>query len=990
MCDGTSQMEISPKPCTDVEADGTGCDDEFEITDPDCVNGPFTFAVLTGADYLSLTETDETAGTFRVSFEANNSTKPRSAVVRVTSSCTGLYKDFLFSQLGQSCDSSLGEAPAINSKPSGKTISFCAGGAVYLWVDPAFANLDELIWTRNNIEIARGVNYITVTQAGVYDIWMGLIGCGQKAGNAVTVSKDGTGAPAPVAIVVRGNNGMVCDANGTTKLIASNPSGTGTVVWFKDGQDSGLTGTEIQAGVGDWFAVVKDGDCYSTPSETVTVSVDPNAGTDLITPVIAKPAVFCAGGSVQLSVSNVQPGYTYTWYENNTQIGTGQNILYTVPATGSSFVLRCRATMSSSCAAEAIGTETITTGTIPQRPNITGDKVLCSGVATLNAVPSGAGTYTYQWYKDGQPYATTKNITVSTGGEYSVTVTETGGCTSPAATITLSNESSAVPTVTLNRSAEEPNKGDVVTYTAEINFGPATAYKWTVTGDATIQSGGGNTSFAVVKFSATGTAATVKVEVSNACGTGIGQHVVTMKDDCVSPTSVSPSADSKQTTFVNTEVTLGKVSASFASGAPTVSYQWYRSTDGGAIYTKLSGETSNSCIVKEPAAGTYKYYCEVGNGSGCTGSTPMNSGVYTVDVVKSMAIGTGTFSGKMCFDIAFSNDRENGCAPVTSRTPQKTDFSKNNPVTDTQDPASGITAPYTGVQVYTFKPAANVSNVRFLYIDPSGQVIDDMQPNADYSGNFTSSSECKATVTYKSSLNEDLKGKTQKTPLKAELYVVFNNKSNNTGTDVMLKLEVRLQDCACCGAATVDGGWLTFMCHNLGVDPSLDPFTPNAALIGNYYQWGQNDTNWVSGRKGSAKAWGDGTANLNQSKGSKDPCPPGWKIPSQKQWGAIFRGGTTNGAPSAATANTWTKVGTFVLNSASGYMVGGSLFLPNGGNRQSASKYDHIGTYGNYWSSTFISSTYAYSLQSGSTMITTGQNIAEHIHARAIRCVLDE
>ncbi|NDV97583.1 hypothetical protein D0T84_22250, partial [Dysgonomonas sp. 521] len=742
MCDGTSQMEISPKPCTDVEADGTGCDDEFEITDPDCVNGPFTFAVLTGADYLSLTETDETAGTFRVSFEANNSTKPRSAVVRVTSSCTGLYKDFLFSQLGQSCDPSLGTAPAINSKPSGKAISFCAGGAVYLWVDPATSNLDELIWTRNNIEIARGVNYITVTQAGVYDIWMGLIGCGQKAGNAVTVSKDGTGAPAPVAIVVRGNNGMVCDANGTTTLIASNPSGTGTVVWFKDGQDSGLTGTEIQAGVGDWFAVVNDGTCYSTPSETVTVSVDPNTGADLITPVIAKPAAFCAGGSVQLSVSNVQPGYTYTWYENNTQIGTGQNILYTVPATGSSFVLRCRATMSSSCAAEAIGTETITTGTIPQRPNITGDKVLCSGVATLNAVPSGAGTYTYQWYKDGQPYATTKSITVSTGGEYSVTVTETGGCTSPAATITLSNESSAVPTVTLNRSAEEPNKGDVVTYTADINFGPATSYKWTVTGDATIQSGGGNTSFAVVKFSATGTAATttVKVEVSNACGTGIGQHAVTLKDDCVSPISVSPSADSKQTTFVNTEVTLGKVSASFASGAPTVSYQWYRSANGGTTYTKLSGETSNSCIVKEPAAGTYKYYCEVGNGSGCAGSTPMNSGVYTVDVVENMAIGKGTFIGITCFDVVESNFGD-GCGTQASRTSQKADFSK----------------PATNTQTYTFKTNGTdkVSNIRFIHVNTNGDIIEDITPGStswatgtDLSGTFTVS------VKYRDDLNK--------------------------------------------------------------------------------------------------------------------------------------------------------------------------------------------------------------------------------------------
>ncbi|NDV96604.1 DUF1566 domain-containing protein [Dysgonomonas sp. 521] len=381
-------------------------------------------------------------------------------------------------------------------------------------------------------------------------------------------------------------------------------------------------------------------------------------------------------------------------------------------------------------------------------------------------------------------------------------MTETGGCTSPAATITLSNESSAVPTVILNRSAEEPNKGDVVTYTADINFGPATAYKWTVTGDATIQSGGGNTSFAVVKFSATGTTATVKVEVSNACGTGIGQHVVTMKDDCVSPISVSPSADSKQTTFVNTEVTLGKVSASFASGAPTVSYQWYRSADGGATYAPISGETGNSYVAKESTAGTYKYYCEVGNGSGCTGSTPMNSGVYTVDVVESLAIGKGTFIGTTCFDVVESNFGD-GCGTQASRTSQKADFSK----------------PATNTQTYTFKTNGTdkVSNIRFIHVNTNGDIIEDITPGntlwattTNLSGTFTVS------VKYRDDLNKDklangAGGLDRDQALKAELYVVYNNKADGTGTDVMLKLDISVQDCTCCPGYLAIGGEYTVL-----------------------------------------------------------------------------------------------------------------------------------------------------------------------------------
>ncbi|NDV96658.1 DUF1566 domain-containing protein [Dysgonomonas sp. 521] len=800
MCDGTSQMDISPKPCTDVAADGTGCDNEFEITDPDCVNGPFTFAVLTGADYLSLTETDETAGTFRISFEANNSTKPRSAVVRVTSSCTGLFKDFLFTQQGQGCDPSLGDAPSINSNPSGKDISFCAGGAVYLWVDPATPNLDQLIWTRNGMEIARGVNNLTVTQAGVYDIWMGIIGCNQLAGNAVTVTRDGAGAPDPVSIVVRGNNGLVCGPTGTTKLIAAKPA-TGTVRWFKDGVLQALTSpdNEIEAGVGNWFAVVNDGTCWSTPSDVVTVSVDPNTGVALIEPDIVKSAAFCAGGSVQLSVSNVQTGYTYTWYENNTQIGTGKTILYNVPSGLESVVIRCRATLGGSCAAESIGSETITTGTIPARPTITGDKQLCSGIATLNAVASGSGPFTYQWYKNDVAYANTQSITVNEGGEYAVTVTD--GCTSPAAKITLSNTISAAPTVTLNRSTENPNQGDMVTYAATINFTPATQYVWTIE-NGTLISGGGNTANAVVKFDGTTGPASVKVAVSNACGTGTAEHnIANVESACVDPVSVLPSDATALTTVSGTGVTLGTVSATFVSGTPTAAYQWYSnttaSTTGGTV---IDGATNNTYVVNKTVASSqdFYYYCQVKN-AGC-GSTTMSTGLYTVTVnpnPKDLTPGAGTFIGTTCFDVVESNFGD-GCGTQASRTSQKADFSK----------------PATNTQTYTFKTNGTdkVSNIRFIHVNTNGDIIEDITPGStswatatNLSGTFTVS------VKYRDDLNKDklangAGGLDRDQALKAELYVVYNNQADGKGTDVMLKLDISVQDCTCCPGYLAVGG----------------------------------------------------------------------------------------------------------------------------------------------------------------------------------------
>ncbi len=800
LCEGTSLMTISPEPCSNVAANGTGCDEDFTITDPDCENGPFSFTIVGGSDYASLIDVDEAAGTFRISFEANNSIKARSVIVRVTSSCTGLFKDFLFTQLGQNCDPSLGTAPAITSVPSGKNISFCAGGAIYLSVPVDTPNLDELIWTRNNVEVARGVNNIAVTQAGVYDVWMGIIGCNQLIGNAVTVTRDGAGAPLPVNIVVVGNNGLVCDANGITKLVALKAS-AGTVRWFKDGILQALSSpdNEIEAGVGEWFAVVNDGSCWSTPSASVTVSIDPNAGTSLIEPVVEKNGSFCAGGSVQLRVSDASynASYTYTWYENNTILGTGRDCLYRVPTGTGSVVIRCRATLGGSCATEAISSETITTGTIPSRPVITGDKQLCSGTATLNAVPVGVGAFTYRWYKDGELYATTQSITITQGGEYSVTVTSDGGtgCTSQAASITISDISSAIPTVTLNRSAESPNQGDIVTYAATINFTPATAYIWTIA-NATLQSGGGNSANAVVKFDNTG-AASVKVEVSNACGIGSAIHTVAnVQQDCVNPLTVSPSGSTSLTAIVGEGITLGPVSATFASGSPTASYQWYSNISASSMGgTGITGATNNTYIASHNSTGTYYYYCEVKNVS-CN-STTIPSGLYTVTVSDpaSNPIGVGTFSGKTCFDVVETNEG-GSCATLEGRASQKADFSKTA----------------TNTQTYTFTTSGSVSKIRFYAVDQTGLVIESITPgNSSWETGTNLSGTYTVTVKYRTSLNNDQSqggagGLDRDNALKATLYVVYNDGATGAGSDKRLELKVSVQDCTCCPGYLAIGG----------------------------------------------------------------------------------------------------------------------------------------------------------------------------------------
>ena len=954
LCEGNSLMTISPDPCLNVNADGTGCDSEFKITDPDCQNGPFTIFIVAGADYANLTGVIEADGIFRVAFRPNNSIYMRAVVVRVTSSCTGLYKDFLFTQVGQACDSSLGNAPAITAVPTNQ--KFCAGGAVYLSFDASTlggsATLADVIWTRNNVEVARGKNNIVVTQEGKYEVWMGYVGCNAGAGNSVTITRDGTGAPMPLRILVNGNNGMVCGPTGTTELVALNPNSGGTVVWFKNGiQTNPISVTAVPGGVkavvgiGDWFAAVQDGTCYSRPSETVFVVENPNSGGSLTVPVVDKSGSFCADGSILLSVSaaTYNAAYTYTWYENNTQIGAGSSVMYTVPSGVPSVVIRCRATQAGNCPKEALTVEPITAGSIPAKPAIQGVPLLCSGTATLNIIPAASGTYTWQWYKNNMLIGTTQQIIVTSGGDYYATVTN--GCTSPMAHINIPNESSAAPKVDFESSALTPgqaNTGDVITYRATITFGPALSYVWSV-GNATIQEGGGpNDNYAVVKYGSPGMPAFVQVVVTNVCGTATGlRHVENVGTGCeeVTAGTLRPSTDQSVGVIAGTDFTLGAVSVSF--GSAQTAYQWYRNTSkdtSGA--TEVIDAKSNTLLTSEAATGTYYYFCVMTNKNNC-GATPVSSPFYTVTVTTnpaSLELGSGSFRGKTCFDIVQGNFDQT-CGTEAYRRAQRTDFT----IRVEQD---NSTPPFTGIQVYTFTPLGNVSNVRFVYKDASGQVIESITPKADYTGDISTGQACKVVVAYKASLQTYLRNVKRTDAYKVELYVIYNDQPGSGGDDKYLDMTVELQDCACCGGFVAPGVWKHFMCYNLGADESADSFTPSKKLVGNYYQWGRKtpagNTEVIIGTWNTTAA--PSGSWVNGSKGKDDPCPAGFRVPSWDEWNGLSYPGYNN----------WLAVGpwnTTNPNFDSGNVINGGLYLPAAGYRNGLKGGERmLETTGWYWS----------------------------------------
>ena len=217
-------------------------------------------------------------------------------------------------------------------------------------------------------------------------------------------------------------------------------------------------------------------------------------------------------------------------------------------------------------------------------------------------------------------------------------------------------------------------------------------------------------------------------------------------------------------------------------------------------------------------------------------------------------------------------------------------------------------------------------------------------------------------------------------------------------------------------------GWITFMCYNLGADPNMTieeqmAYTPTSntdpTVYGDLYQWGRpidghekrtSDTtsilattntpehsnfilttndpyDWRSGG-GETARWGDGSTNAAVPKATNDPCPDGWRMPTEKEWESIY--GTASG-------NTWT----WSRTATSGYKItpaGSSeptLFLPAAGDRfENNGMLNSAGSYGYYWSSTVLE-VYSYYLFFYSSRVSPNGYCSNRAEGKSCRCVAE-
>ena len=1000
LCSGQANITFAPNAPNEPSFPSTGGDRGpfTPLDDPNCTteNPAFTFTVMTGNDYLYVNVINEATGEFNVSIAENPTALSRSAILRITNNCSQEYKEFVFSQAGD--DSGCGSTSSIPAIASVNGTSLCSDGAVYLYLPGASAG--TFIWTLNGVEVGRGINYIA-TQAGTYIVYGDKIGC--SVSQSITVTTSTTQAPNPIQVIVGENNGFVCSAGGETMLFAST-TGSGTIVWYKDGaRQAGKTGSYISAGIGKWFAVAENGSCSSAPSNTVQVSLHPNAGSGDINPITftingqspsSSNISLCSGGSLLLAVVSPQADVTYTWYAGDSQtgvtLGTGATLSTTVAAVQAYPVLQCIGEKPNSCAQAQYTQFTISAiNNPPARPTISSNTgtVMCGTATELTATAAGATSYI--WTKDGSVLAgETSNTLVVIGlGIYTV-YAKSGDCVSiESVAFNINAASGFSGDLTISGNAT-PNINSMETYTATMTNATGATYTWTVPSPHTIVSGQGTSSITVQLASAT-SAFALSVMASNACGSASpnpATFIVTPGNPCaISIVGHSPASKS-----VSVQAGTSPTLSVTANSANAITYQWYSntsaSTSGG---TALGGQTSASLSGQTSlAAGNHYFYC-VATAS-CGSNPTATSDVFTVSVtqnVETLQLGSGTLAGRTCFDIA-----ESTCDNVVASTRNS---NKANFALATGTPQnSSSTAPFTRIQNYVFTAnTSNVSNVRYQLSVVGGNLsaadLIDGTPISGtlWSGTLASGSSATLTLTYKNDLNSKLAGVSRDDASKIRLSIIYWNGSQ----DVKVETIINIQDCSCCGAFTAANVFKVFMCHNLGADETRDSFTAHQGLHGNMYKWGTGQvalsaSENISGTTGAIANWTTSvggvppttTADWNMS--TANPCPAGYRVPTKAEWDGVIN----------ASLNPVSRQGSWsndANNSAVGTKFGTALFLPAAGYRNNSNgSLGYRGYYGYYWSSTVGSAYNAYCMYFGSTGQGTHYNASKSF-GLSVRCI---
>ncbi len=428
------------------------------------------------------------------------------------------------------------EATASNSGP------YCSGESIQLNGETSnTGTIFSYSWTGPGGYTSTAQNPSDATLDGNYELVITIDGC--PSSPAMTIVNFNA-APDAAA----NNSGPYC--TGDNIELTSSTTATGTNITYAwtgpGGYASAVQNPTDATAVGMYAVIINVDGCLSTSTETEVI-INP-----LPSPEITGNASFCAGNSVTLDAGVYEE---YLWNDGTIlqTLGVGSSGTYIVTVT------------------DANGCTGVDQITVTENPNpvptITGESEFCEGTSSVCVAPPGYAAYLWS------DNSTADSIVVTTGGIYSLTVTDANGCTGTNQ-VNITVFPNPTPTISGQQNICE---GESTT----LSTGSYNSYSWS--------DGSSNQS----------------IDVSSA---GTYSVIVTDENGCIGSTSFTVTEDQIPEPTISGDESFCEGSSSSLNAGNYDSYEW---SDGSINQT-----------IEVTTSGTYSV--TVSNPSGCTGETEIN------------------------------------------------------------------------------------------------------------------------------------------------------------------------------------------------------------------------------------------------------------------------------------------------------------------------------------------------------------------------------
>jgi len=439
------------------------------------------------------------------------------------------------------------------------SVSVVSGATSYTWLLPVGYSGNS---TTNSINVTIG------SASGVIQVY-GNNSCGTGAASSLTVTPSG-GVPATPTNIV----GLTSPCATTVQTYSvSVVSGATSYNWTLPGTWSGTSSTNsISATVGTsggTISVSASNTCGTSSTQTLSVSVSN---------VTAQPGAIsgntniCQSSVNTYSISAVGGATSYTWTLPGGWTGSSTSTIITTTVSATSG--NVQVTANNGCGASVPQTLAVTVNPTPATPIITasGPTTFCAGG---NVVLASSASNGYNW---SPIVATTQSVTITSSGNYIVTITDAAGCTATSAPTSVTVNSN--PSVTALSSPSAVCLGG----SATISASGAASYLW--------NTGATTASFVVSPSVTTGYTVT---GTTNGCSVA-ATVTFTINQPPTTPT-ITPSGP---TTFcVGGNVTLtssAENSYLWSTGAVTQSIIVSSSGNYSVTVTNISGCSSGSAV----------------------------------------------------------------------------------------------------------------------------------------------------------------------------------------------------------------------------------------------------------------------------------------------------------------------------------------------------------------------------------------------------------